>query len=280
MSLNTDLVKATKEGDLKKVSELIESGADLNTTVGDSDKRNLLHHASQKGHPKLIEFFIEKGIDVNSLDDRKRTPLYLACYDYKVNSAKTLVSKGAIINISGEYNPLDMASSNSFYGTEIVELLLENNADVNLICRGTSVTPLMGALHQKKTDALKLLLNAGANTNHIDANGESPLGRISVFEFPEQINLLLDFEAKINFQDRKGNSALHLATERKNKKVIEVLIKRGIKVNLKNKNGETVKDIAKKNSPEILSFICELINDNSKENNQSGIFSKIGKLWR
>ena len=261
MSLNTDLVKATKEGDLKKVSELIESGADLNTTVGDSDKRNLLHHASQKGH-------------------RKRTPLYLACYDYKVNSAKTLVSKGAIINISGEYNPLDMASSNSFYGTEIVELLLENNADVNLICRGTSVTPLMGALHQKKTDALKLLLNAGANTNHIDANGESPLGRISVFEFPEQINLLLDFKAKINFQDRKGNSALHLATERKNKKVIEILIKRGIKVNLKNKNGETAKDIAKKNSPEIFSLICELINDNPKENNQSGIFSKIGKLWR
>jgi ankyrin repeat protein len=280
MSLNTDLVKATKDGDLEKVSELINSGADLNTTVGDSDKRSLLHHASQKGHSNLIEFLIERGIKVNSLDNRGRTPLYLACYDYKFDSAKTLVSNGAEINITGEYNPLDMASSNSYYGTEIVELLLENNANVNLTCRGTSVTPLMGALHQEKTDALQLLLNAGANTNHIDANGESPLGRISVFEFPERISLLLDFKAKINFQDRKGNSALHLATERENKKVIEVLIKRGIKTNLRNTSGETAKDVAKKKNSKIFSFISDLIDQNPKEENRNGILSKLGKLWK
>lgn len=280
MSINTDLVKATKTGDLEKVSKLLNSAADLHTTVGDFDKRNLLHHAAQNGHPDLIELLIEKGIDVNSLDKRGRTALYLACYDYKVDSAKTLVANGAEINISGEYNPLDMASSNSYYGTEIVELLLENNADVNLICRGTQVTPLMGALHQKKTAALKLLLNAGANTNHVDANGESPLGRVSYFDFPEHVSLVLDFKAKIDFQDKEGNSALHIATERKNKKVIEVLIKRGININLKNKDGETAKDLAKRESPEIFSFICDLMNDNPMENNKGGIFAKIGKLWK
>ena len=130
MSLNTNLVKAVKKGDLEEVLELINSGGDINTTVGDSDKRNLLHHASQKGHFELIEFLIHEGIWINSLDNRGRTPLYLACYDFKFESVKTLVSNGAEINISGEYNPLDMASSNSYYGTEIVELLLKNNADV------------------------------------------------------------------------------------------------------------------------------------------------------
>ncbi|TRX61872.1 hypothetical protein FNH22_03605 [Fulvivirga sp. M361] len=280
MSLNTDLVKATKNGDLEKVSELINSGADLNTTVGDGYKRNLLHHASQKGHSDLIEFLIEKGIAINSLDNKGRTPLYLACCDYKFDSVKTLVSKGAEINISGEYNPLDMASSNSYYGTEIVELLLENNANVNLTCRGTGVTPLMGALHQKKPDALKLLLNAGANTNHIDANGNSPLGRVSEHDFPEHVNLLLDFKAKINYQNRKGNSALHLATKRENKKVIEVLIRRGIKTNLKNTSGETAKDIAKKKNSEIFSFISGLIDQNPKQESGKGILSKLGKLWK
>ena len=44
MSLNTDLVKATRNRDLEKVSEMLSFGADLDTTVGDSDKRNLLHH--------------------------------------------------------------------------------------------------------------------------------------------------------------------------------------------------------------------------------------------
>jgi len=277
MSLNTDLVKATKNGDIKRVSELIDLGADLNTTVGDSDKRNLLHHASQKGHPKLVDFLIEKGIGINSLDKRGRTPLYLACYDYKFDSAKTLVSKGAEINISGEYNPLDMASSNSYYGTEIVELLLDKGADVNIVCRGTSVTPLMGALHQEKTNALKLLLNAGINTNHIDANGESPLGRISAHEFPEHVNLLIDFGANINYQDRKGNSALHNAIERKNKKVIEALIKRGIKTNLKNANGETAEEMARRTDSELHSFISELI---PKEETQDGLISKLKNLWK
>lgn len=280
MSINTDLVKAAKNGNLEKVSELLDSGADLNTTVGDSDKRNLLHHASQKGHSNLIEFLIEKGIKVNSLDKRGRTPLYLACYDYKFDSAKTLISNGAEINISGEYNPLDMASSNSYYGTEIVEFLLENNANVNITCRGTSVTPLMGALHQEKTDALKLLLNAGANTNHIDANGDSPLGRVSEHEFPEHVNLLLDYNAKIDYQNKKGNSALHLATERENKKVIEILIKRGIRTSLKNTNGETAKDIAKKKNSEIFTFISDLIDQNPNKDNGNGILSKLVKLWK
>ena len=277
MSLNTEIVKAVKNGDLEKVSELIKSGADLNTTVGDTDKRNLLHHASQKGHPKLVEFLIEKGIGINSLDKRGRTPLYLACYDYKFDSAKVLVSKGAEINISGEYNPLDIAGSNSYYGTEIVELLLDKGADVNIVCRGTSVTPLMGALHQEKTDALKLLLNAGANTNHIDSNGESPLGRISAHEFPEHVNLLLDFGSKINYQDRKGNSALHIATKRKNRKVIEVLIKRGIKTNLKNANRETAEEIARRIDSKLYSFISKLI---PKEKAQDGLISKLKNLWK
>ena len=252
-------MKSVKKGDLEKVSELIEMGADLNTTVGDTDKRSLLHHASQKGHSKLIHFLLDKGIEINSLDNRGRTPLYLACYDYKFESAKALVSKGAEINLNGEFNPLDMACSNSYYGTEIVELLLKHNADVNIKCRGTRVTPLMGALHQEKVDSLILLLEAGAKTNQIDANGDSPLGRVSQHNFPNHVNLLLDYNAEINYQDNKGNSALHLATQRKNKEVIDVLIKRGIKTNLKNQDGETAKEIAKKIDSDLLVFISKLI---------------------
>lgn len=280
MSLNTDLVKATKNGDLEKVSELLALGADLFTTVGDSDKRNLLHHASQYGHSEIIEFLIQKGIEVNSLDKRGRTSLYLACYDYKIESVKILISNGAEINLSGDYNPLDMASSNSYYGTEIVEFLLENNADVNLVCRGTRVTPLMGALHQKKTCALKLLLKSGANTNHIDANGDAPLGRVAEHNFPEHISLLLDFKATINYQNFQGNSALHLATERENKNVMDILIKRGIKTNLINKNGETAADIAKKKNNELFNYISDLMEYKPKKHTENGILSKLGKLWK
>lgn len=280
MSKNTDLVKATKGGDLKKVIELLSSGADLNTVVGDNDKRNLLHHASQKGHSNLIEFLIEKGIDVNSLDKRGRTPLYLSCLDRQLNSARTLISKGADIDISGEHNPLDIASSNSYEGTEIVELLLENNANVNQICRGTKVTPLMGALHQTKTKALKLLLNAGANPNHIDINGDSPLGRVSEHEFPEHVNLLLEFKGNINYQNSSGNSALHLAVKRRNRKVIEVLVSNGIKIDLKNANGETAKDIAKQIDFDLYTFISELIDQNPKEKSRNWISSKLKRLWK
>ncbi len=280
MSINTELVTATKSGDLEKVMALLNSGADLNTTVGDIDNRNLLHHASQKGHPDLIELLINKGIDVNSEDKRGRTALYLACNDYQLEAVKMLVTKGAEINVKGVYNPLDIASSNSYYGTEIVEWLLENSANVNIVCRGTSVTPLMGALHQKKTNALELLLKAGANTNHIDANGESPLGRVSAHEFPEHVKLLLDFNAAINYQDRKGNTALHVATARENKKVIAVLLQRGIKARLKNKNGDRALDIARKSNSKRFSEISELFKKYSNEQRQDGIFSKLGKLWK
>ncbi len=280
MSINTDIIKATKAGDLISVKALLEKGADLFTTVGDVDKRNLLHHAAQKGHDELILFFLENGIPIESEDQRGRTALYLACMEAQFSGVKTLVENGAKINISGQFNPLDVASSNSFYGTEIIAYLLENGADVNLICRGANETPLMGALHQEKPEALKMLLAAGANTNHISLNGEAPLGRVAQHDFPIHVELLLAHQANINHQNRKGNTALHLATIRNNKNVVKVLIKAGIKVNTKNKKGETALDIAKKSNTSLATFIAKLVEENYPESKKNGFFNKLGRFWK
>lgn len=279
MSVNTDLVSATKSGDTEKVISLIESGGDIQTTVGDSDKRSLLHHAAQRGHADLVRTLNEMGLDVNELDKHGRTPLYLACHDHQFKSAKTLIELGAEINIEGDYNPLDIAASHSFYGIEIVQLLLQHTANVNIVCRGTRTTPLMGALHQKNPAALKLLLAAGANTNHTDANGESALTRIAVHDFGEHVALLIDHNANLNFKNRFGDTALHIAARRGNKNVAQKLLEKGIDLSLKNNVGQTAFDIAEKSNSEIAEMIRSQ-QESDKNASGSSLRSLFGKLWK
>ena len=57
---------------------------------------------------------------------------------------------------------------------EVVSLLLENGADVNLTAN-KGVTPLMMAAYKGDVEMVKLLLQAQADTTLVDANGDTAL---------------------------------------------------------------------------------------------------------
>jgi len=55
---------------------LFERGADVNTTVGTGG--NILHQAAAFGEDEVVEYLIEKGVDLSKKDDSGRTALDVA----------------------------------------------------------------------------------------------------------------------------------------------------------------------------------------------------------
>lgn len=128
----------------------------------------------------------------------------------------------------------------------IIKLLVENGADVNITIRDgvwqTDVnTALMKAVtHNNSTNIIKLLLDYGANINTTDIYGRTALmyAAKSYYNRPEIIKLLLDYGANINATDIYGQTALMGADN--NPEIIKLFLDYGANINATDKKGETV----------------------------------------
>jgi ankyrin repeat protein len=80
---------------------------------------------------EMVSLLLEKGADVNHVDDCGCIPLHYAiCHSSDLEVVKLLIEYGSKINkIDNEKcTPLDMAVINSNIKIEIIELLLANGA--------------------------------------------------------------------------------------------------------------------------------------------------------
>jgi uncharacterized protein len=100
--------------------------------------------------------------------------------------------------------------------TDVVELLLDNGADINAVSKNNFMaTPLQSALAMGWTDAAKLLIARNANVNCRGAAGGSPLHEAAGNGQLELAKLLLDHGANLNAKDDHGKTPLTIALDYK-----------------------------------------------------------------
>lgn len=91
---------AAFNGNLSIVRFLERHGADI--YAENNYSLNMLHVASQGNQPSTIVYFIEKHIDINSVDRVKSTPLHWACYAGAENAVSYLIAYGADPNLQDD----------------------------------------------------------------------------------------------------------------------------------------------------------------------------------
>ncbi|TIA88768.1 hypothetical protein E3P99_02405 [Wallemia hederae] len=102
---------SSSEGDLDRVQYLVERcGVDVNAL--DENSYSTLHAAASYSHPELLRYLIQKGGNVNIVDDDNETPLFVA---EDADIARLLVEHGA-----------DAAHRNS-QGQTALERLIEDD---------------------------------------------------------------------------------------------------------------------------------------------------------
>lgn len=157
----SELMKCCYLNDINKMDSLIESGVDLNyrtkkgtldalivaikkghldatkvlVNTGFFDKRlqNYFNEVIRQENPKIVEYFISKGVDVNHYADNGHSYLLTACTDGDIKIVKALVHGGAEINHQRNVDGISALMIATFKGNiKKVQFLLEQGADKNL----------------------------------------------------------------------------------------------------------------------------------------------------
>lgn len=172
-----------------------------------------LMSAAEKGDLSRVEELLAKGADVNVANSDGYTALYYAVQSGNLRSVEVLLKAGADVNARTRKNftPL-MASINMAWGKPDITLALINaGADVNFT-DSDGETALWIATTESSDQVMEALLKKGANPNvQVKDNGETPLHEAAANGLVDRVQLLLKYGANPAIRDAAGRTPFNVA---------------------------------------------------------------------
>ena len=169
--------------------------------------------ATRQGNLKEVEYLLENGANIKATDARGDTLLYIAVCKNFLQVAQCLISRGANVNsINGELGNTPLHAAASYGGVEMVQLLVANHAD-SCQSNNEGYTPVHYAAYGGAADVLQLL--AAPNNINLQANdGVTPLFLSVDQARPEHVKVLADVDTiDWNLPDKFGKSPLMVALD-------------------------------------------------------------------
>ena len=127
--LNQELINSVRERNLNKVEDLIDKGADINAMDNNGNTGLIL--VSWLGYKEIVELLINKGANINIKNNDGWTALILASWNNHKEIVELLIKNGADVNAKDVCNDTALMFASKEGHKEIVELLIKNGADVN-----------------------------------------------------------------------------------------------------------------------------------------------------
>jgi len=136
---------------------------------------NLFEAAATGKFDEVAHQIFKNPLTINGFSDDGFTALGLACYFGKEEVARYLVLKSADVNLCSNngFNVYPIHSSTAGNYVNITKMLIENNANVNVV-QQSGVTPLHSAAQNGNVQMIILLLEKGANVNARMEDGKLP----------------------------------------------------------------------------------------------------------
>ncbi len=128
--LNDKLISAAKDGNIKRLRDLIGSMA--NVDGRDEFGRTALHEAALNGHVDISKFLIENGVDVNAKNKYGETALHEATWRVYVKVVKVLIEKGADVDATDDFGRTALHYAAWRGHVNVAKVLIEKGANVNV----------------------------------------------------------------------------------------------------------------------------------------------------
>lgn len=179
---------ALQRGDIDQIERHIYWGTDLNQATPDG--RMPLHIAAETGGWVVVELLLDNGAQIDITDQQGHSPLYEALMAGRTQIAQLLIKRGATLDAD---QLLQAAVANQIADRDVIELLVKKGADVN----------------------------------HLNDDGDSPLHMAVKKDYRVLTKLLIAHGADVNIKDSSGHTALWYAIGHHNQEIVRLLKNNG-----------------------------------------------------
>lgn len=208
--------------------------AQVAPTAGEVARYSGLHAAAHRGDVAAIEQLVAKKANVNARDPYGRTPLHVATYARKPDAVRVLIKAGADTALL-ERDRYDAVTIAAVADDEVtLRTLLALGASAKLTTSRYDGTALIAAAHLGHDGVVKQLIAAGAPLDHVNNLHWTALIESIVLgnggpRHVATLKALVEAGANLQLADRNGNTPLRLARGRGYKEMVEILEKAGAK---------------------------------------------------
>lgn len=287
---------------------LIKNGANLKTDLTLSGANALLLVAAHDTDFSLINYFVSKGLDLNSVDANGNGIFNYAAKTGNITLMKQLLEKGihgndnafifAAQGARGTKNGIEVYKFLESTGLnpiavskdgetalhilatrskdlEVINYFIEKGADVNQ-ADALGNTPFMNAANSNTLETITLFSKTLKNSNHTNKKGESALALAVANNSADIVDFLLNNKADISVVDHSGNDlttylmqSYTAKTEADFNRKLQLLLKQGFEFGKPQANGNTLYHLAlDKNDVAALKFIQQSKTDVNAKNDE------------
>ena len=156
------------------------------------------------------------------------TPLHMCTMQGDPATVRQLLTQKPDVNSRTAANGftalhLCVSGSDSVARAEIIAMLHEAGANLELKTTDKGLTPLQLAAMRDKPICVKALIQCGANVNATEGVGATAMHAAAYFGHAEVARALLDAGANLQLADKLGNTPVSLAKAQGHAQVLEIL---------------------------------------------------------
>jgi ankyrin repeat protein len=176
----------------------------------------------QWNYYEVAEILLEHGADIDSCNEKGRTPLHMACdgdIGLETDVARLLLERGANVNAPDNNLDTPLLMAVRELHVEVAQILLENGAEPNVKNKdGKTSLHLFPAydgnryyIESKRLRFASLVLQRGTDVNAQDKYHATPLHVTMKQGLNKMAQILLEHGAEPNAANKYGQTPLHLA---------------------------------------------------------------------
>ena len=214
-----------------KKSQAVEIALNQGIDPNERDERGWtpLHHASYSGSFDVIRSLINGGADINAQTPLGNTPLHLSVSFFekrKYTLKKVLKDGRKILSLPfrlthwNDFGKITTHFSAKKFKRFEIGMEIEINVALKKKFKPITLKNWLG-----RTQITDMLVDLGADINHKDHSGRTPLHKAISLKRIKFVKTLLKRQASLSARDISGQTPLHLASSLRHLDIIKLLFK-------------------------------------------------------